>query len=686
MKNGRTTMIKRFFALVLAFAVAVSILTVPVQESYAAGGKVKTVAVTNLPAKQLTLKKGKSFTLKTKVSVSGKKVSKAVTYKTSNKKVATVNAKGKITAKKKGTATITIYSKADKKKTCKIKVTVGTPVTKVKLNKTKANLNVGKSLTLKTTLSPKKPSNKGIIWKSSNTKIATITSKGVVKAKKAGTVKITATAKDGSGKKAICKVTVKKAASIIPIPTPEEPLIVKSLNIAQPDMLTITLTKQAALTASDFQVWAKKYESADYLKQYTIGQITTTDSLTYKIKLTGDSVLQKNSYIKVVVPKLNLSRECIYRDETYTIEKSETYVYKLGDSVDKSQTLGKGYSNCSVSGLPAGVKYQIKTAAATCTLKFSGNVTKQGKYTSKLVYEDELGNKFSMTIIWLVYDGTELLVKDAEKVLTTAWGTTLPQLEVYGGNGTSTSDYTYELLQEGSDSAALAVSSLINGGAGIQVSSPKLSAGTYKLRIRATDKTDTSMTNTGTLTLKIIEGGYLQGKVKDANGDPLTSFQFTMKNQNEYAEYKDVVSGRWDGVSKDGAILMQDLETGTYDVTVSSYSGTVSTTVYNLKAQKAAYGTDDVYPVWSFDVTLPVYKVNIELDPDVPDAVKNITNFGNWQDVSDGSYYGSGKIVYLENGTHHLTCRKSISGEIYNFYLDVTVNGSNTTAYAYVKK
>ena len=131
---------------------------------------------------------------------------------------------------------------------------------------------------------------------------------------------------------------------------------------------------------------------------------------------------------------------------------------------------------------------------------------------------------------------------------------------------------------------------------------------------------------------------------------------------------------------------MQDLEAGTYDVTVSSYSGTVSTTVYNLKTQKAAYGTGDVYPVWSFDVTLPVYKVNIELDPDVPDAVKNITNFGNWQDVSAGSYYESGKIVYLENGTHHLTCRKSISGVIYIFYLDVTVNGSNTTAYAYVKE
>ena len=115
MKNGRTTMIKRFFALALAFAVSVSILTVPVQETYAAGGKVKTVAVTNLPAKQLTLKKGKTFALKSKVTVTGK-ASKKVTYKTSNKKIATVNAKGKITAKKKGTAKIYVISKADKKK------------------------------------------------------------------------------------------------------------------------------------------------------------------------------------------------------------------------------------------------------------------------------------------------------------------------------------------------------------------------------------------------------------------------------------------------------------------------------------------------------------------------------------------------------------------------------------------
>lgn len=86
MKERRNILsVRRFLAWVIAIAVAVSILTVPQTESYAASGKIKTVAVTNLPAKQLTLKKGKTFTLKTKVTTTGK-ISKKVTFKTSNKR------------------------------------------------------------------------------------------------------------------------------------------------------------------------------------------------------------------------------------------------------------------------------------------------------------------------------------------------------------------------------------------------------------------------------------------------------------------------------------------------------------------------------------------------------------------------------------------------------------------------
>ena len=86
-------------------------------------------------------------------------------------------------------------------------------VTKVKLNKKKATLRYKKKLKLKATVTPKKATNKKVKWYVSNKKYASVTQKGVVKAKKKGighTVKVYAKAKDGSGKKAYCKVKIKK--------------------------------------------------------------------------------------------------------------------------------------------------------------------------------------------------------------------------------------------------------------------------------------------------------------------------------------------------------------------------------------------------------------------------------------------------------------------------------------------
>ena len=88
-----------------------------------------------------------------------------------------------------------------------------TLATKVTLNKTSATLAYGKTLTLKAKVSPTYVSSTKVTWKSSNTKYATVSSKGVVKVKKAGighTITITATASDGSKKKATCKIKLKK--------------------------------------------------------------------------------------------------------------------------------------------------------------------------------------------------------------------------------------------------------------------------------------------------------------------------------------------------------------------------------------------------------------------------------------------------------------------------------------------
>lgn len=88
-------------------------------------------------------------------------------------------------------------------------------VKKIKITGLSKQLAVGKKMKLTTTVTPKNATKKSVKWKSSNTKYATVNSKGVVTAKKAGigkTVTITATAKDGSKKKATYKIKIMRHA------------------------------------------------------------------------------------------------------------------------------------------------------------------------------------------------------------------------------------------------------------------------------------------------------------------------------------------------------------------------------------------------------------------------------------------------------------------------------------------
>jgi uncharacterized protein YjdB len=114
------------------------------------------------------------------------------TYTSSNTKVATVDSKGKVTAKKAGTTTITVKNNGA---TAKVKITVKNPTAKA----AKSTIKVKGSTTIKVTGAVGK-----VTYKSSNKKIATVNSKGKVVAKKAGTVKITVKASNLN-----TKVTIK---------------------------------------------------------------------------------------------------------------------------------------------------------------------------------------------------------------------------------------------------------------------------------------------------------------------------------------------------------------------------------------------------------------------------------------------------------------------------------------------
>ena len=156
---------------------------------------------------------GKKVNLKAEIGLPDS-ITKQLIWKSSNTKVAIVNANGVVTVKKKtGGKKVTITASNDK-----IKVSASWKVTsmkgivkKVKITGTKT-VKAGKSLKLKANVTATKKANKKLQWTSSNAKYATVNAKGVVKTKKVAkgkTIKITAMATDGSNKKATFKVKVK---------------------------------------------------------------------------------------------------------------------------------------------------------------------------------------------------------------------------------------------------------------------------------------------------------------------------------------------------------------------------------------------------------------------------------------------------------------------------------------------
>ena len=136
--------------------------------------------------------------------------SQKLTFKSSRPSIVKVTANGTVKAgKKAGKAVITITTANGLSKKVRIQV-MKKPVKKLTVKAGKRNLKKGKKLKLKVKAKPgKKLASTQYCWKSSNKKIAAVSAKGVVKAKKKGTVKITVYATDGSGKKKSVKIKVK---------------------------------------------------------------------------------------------------------------------------------------------------------------------------------------------------------------------------------------------------------------------------------------------------------------------------------------------------------------------------------------------------------------------------------------------------------------------------------------------
>lgn len=172
------------------------------------GEKVKKITLNKT---SVTLNRGaKNRTFQLKKAIKNKNATyKGVSWYSSNKNIATVNSNGKVTIKHRGTVTITAKTKDGSNKLAKCKVTVRQLVTKLSYNKKtqKTSVDVGKTIKFNVVVSPSNANNKGLVFSTSNKKVATVNSKGIIKGLKSGKVVITAKAKDGSKK--VVKVNIK---------------------------------------------------------------------------------------------------------------------------------------------------------------------------------------------------------------------------------------------------------------------------------------------------------------------------------------------------------------------------------------------------------------------------------------------------------------------------------------------
>ncbi len=222
----RNIMKKRIGVTLLSGCLIMSMLMpANVDVMQAAKVNIKSVKAKTPYAKNAYIAKGKKIKLSVKVSVKpNKSANKKVIFRSTKKKIATVNSKGVVKAKKVGTTKIIITSKKNKRKKATIKVRVmKNAVKKVTLNQINTALQVGQTTALKVTAIAKKGASKRVYWKSSDATVAAVTQKGVVRAVKPGTAKITVEALDGSKKKASCMVTVANSSDVnlqMPTETP----------------------------------------------------------------------------------------------------------------------------------------------------------------------------------------------------------------------------------------------------------------------------------------------------------------------------------------------------------------------------------------------------------------------------------------------------------------------------------
>lgn len=616
------------FAMVLGMATAVNPETASAKKV-----TVKKVTVKASSGSTAYVAKGKTVKLTATVKVTpNKKANKKVTFKSANKKIATVNAKGQVKGIKPGSTKITVTSKKNSKKKASIKVIVQkTAVKKVTISAKKATIGIGEKKTLKASVSPKGAS-KQIAWSSSKTKVATVSNKGVVTGKKKGTAVITAAAADGSGKKATCKVTVKNSVNM------------SGMDVQNAQTVTFSLDKAQALTMDKVIVKTKVYANGEYRNQLVLDNISTTDNKNYTVVVNSDTRISVNNFVQVSVPTLSgkvKSMEKEYTEQNCAFTDEEVSRWTVGTYSKKSFSFGEGmgYSSYTITGLPAGLTSEVKGDY----VYVKGTPTAPGTTTATLSATDEKGNTLTKAIYFVIGSKDVIAgagLPDYALVANTDVNNVRAYAYFTGGSGY----YKYMIINDGGTGATISEYDDDEYSYSYVCLSARVAApGDYNIIVRATD--DAGRTCDVAVPVHVAQGISVAGLVKDASGNPIPNAHISFTNKNRADRFSQYSYAYTD---KDGA-YGGTLSSGTYDIAASYHDDSEYSD--NAKAYNYLYKQDLTTTKSGFDISLPLYKVTlVSTDPFYPLISAN--GYSNYTWYSNHEKLGSGNTLYLKNGTY----------------------------------
>ena len=692
---------KTLVAVALSMAMLITVIPSVPAKAAVKVSKVAVASSTTGSTKKVVVAKGKSVALTTTVTVKpDKAANKKVTYKVSNKKIATVSSKGVVKGKKAGTTKITVTSKKNKKKKATISVTVKKgAVTGVALDQTSGTINVGDVVTLNATVSANSGADKSLVWKSSSDAVATVSDKGVVTAVAPGSAVITAQAIDGSGKSATYSVTVL------------QPVNLASIEVQNAQSLVFALDNPCALDMSQVEVKIRANATGTFNRKLTIDTLTSADSVNYSLVINSKTRINVGDYVQVSVPSLTGTSKTIekqYMDQICAYTGDRIISWEVNEyNTQKFSWNERGYGALQITGLPAGLTAEEKNGS----LIVKGTPTETGLTNATLTAVDEIGNTLTQTVKFVVYknsvydnDGNiaeqGVLVGAATEEYVLAATTDNNNLSfsfnsVYGGS----SNYYYSIVNDaatglevsnskvtGSDGKDLKLdgyicynsSSYYSGSSGLSTYAKITAPGTYDIVIRAYDKKDVDNyisdskkypANTikkcdVTVRVNVAQGVTVAGIVKDAAGNPIPDAYIKFTNKNRADKYT-VSNGTSSSSSTTGVGAYSIvLSPGTYDIE-ASYSAGISD---SSEATNYLYSQALTETKSGFDISLNLYKVSLvgsktqvigqdynEDDVTMKDVVKDLSWKSNHESV------GSGDTLYLKAGTYTLEAEEIVS-------------------------